>query len=129
MSPVLIVEIISALVAAACVIIMLARYLSSRFNRKQPGNACQTKQSMHIVLGIALLASCLVHGISATMYASGAPVLAYVFGWAALVCFVASAWSMLWQASLRLDNPYRLHIILFFAGLVFVVVHAIIGRL
>ena len=99
---VLVAEIVSALVALALVIALLVQ-LARSVRAKSPAIASDESRVRHRMLSAILLVAVIVHGASATIYASGAHPLSYAFGWLALaLCWPpASAWSR------RSDRDWR----------------------
>lgn len=128
MKPLLIVEIVSALVALAA-LVWLVWYLACSKRRRAGKAACGASLSTHVKVSMALCGAAVVHGISAVAYASGALTATYVLGAAGLACFVLSGMCMAGPVRGRLKNPARLHMGLFVGGLMLVVAHMVVGRL
>lgn len=94
MTPILLVEIISALVGLVCLGALTVRFICVRLNRTQGSGAGRERARRHAAWGVGLVAAAAVHGVSATLHASGSHAGAYACGWAALACFVLCAVSM-----------------------------------
>lgn len=127
MTPILLIEIVSALVALICVIVFCVQLVQARRNgatSARPGTG-----SSHAALGAVLVIAALVHGVAATAYASGANALAYVFGWIALGLFVLSGLCVMPPFRAKIPRVRGWHIGLFVAGVVFCIAHAVAGRL
>ncbi len=124
MTPVLIIEIVSALVACVAAGIMFIQFIASKLrgrNRRRPKG--------HTALSLTLVIAAIIHGIAAMIYGSGAPATAYVLGWIGLVCFVISGLIMLMPMRQKLQNACAWHVVIFLLGIVFIVAHAIAGRM
>ena len=128
---VLIVEIVSALVALALVVAMVASWVRSAREKRAARSAPPSDKSRarHRTLSMVLVAAVIVHGACATVYASGANPLAYVFGWAALALLVASGACMMPPLRSKLAHASTWHNGLFVAALALIVAHAVAGRL
>ena len=118
MTPILLVEIISALVGLVCLGALTVRFICVRLNRTQGNGA-----------GRERVAAAAVHGASATLYASGAHAGAHACGRAALACFVLCAVSMTRFAHLNASESRRAHLGLFIAGVIFFAGHVVAARL
>lgn len=129
MTPILLVEIISALVALVCLGALTIRFICVRLNRTQGSGTGRARTRRHAAWGVGLVAAAAVHGVSATLYASGAHAGAYACGWAALACFVLCAVSMTRFAHLNASESRRTHLGLFIAGVIFFAGHAVAARL
>lgn len=91
MTVVLAIEIACALAACGALLALMAQAV--RLNRKskeQPADRIERLHRRHRSIGFVLLAAGIVHGISATIYASGARTETYVMGWASIVLFALS---------------------------------------
>lgn len=130
MTPVLIIEIVSALVASACLValvVQLVQMARSRTNKPQDKGAVAR---YHSAVALTLCGASVVHGVAAMVYASGASVLAYAFGWLAVACFLASGVCVMPSVRRRLRaHALPGHIGLFVLGAALVVAHAVAGRL
>lgn len=131
MTPVLIIEIVSALVALACLVALVVQLIQlaiSRMAGRPQGEGVVARH--HSAVALTLCGASVVHGVAAMVYASGTSVLAYVFGWLAVVCFLASGACVmpLVRRCLR-TRALPVHIGFFMTGAVFVVVHAVAARL
>lgn len=129
MTPILLVEIISALVGLVCLGALTVRFICVRLNRTQGSGAGRERARRHAAWGVGLVAAAAAHGASATLYASGAHAGAYVCGWAALACFALCAVSMTRFAHLNASESRRAHLGLFIAGVIFFAGHAVAARL
>lgn len=130
MTATLVVEIISALIALACLSLLAADFV--RFLRaggQRPARTPVTSGAGHTLCGLALLASALVHGIAATAYDSGAPGAVYALGWLSLLAFAASGASMIPCVKRQLPRPRVWHIRLFCTGMVLFCAHVVAARL
>lgn len=130
MIPVLVLEIVSALVALVIVVIMLVKFVAS----KRRGTSAipaqdSSPRSKHQRLSMVLIVAVLVHGVCAMVYASGANPLAYVLGWLALVALAASGICMAPPLRAKLPHAATAHSGLFICAIVLIVGHAIAGRL
>ena len=125
MTPVLLVEIVSALVALVALVYLVAHLVRTRGGRRgeKPGGPA------HVRASVALCAAAAVHGVAATLYGSGASPAAYALGWAGLAAFLASGVCMLGPVRGRLRRPLAWHVGLFVAGVALVAAHAVAGRL
>lgn len=122
----LLVEIISALVALVCLIMLcvqLVRWLNAGHPQRSEQGAWHTKAA------IVLCGTAVVHGVAAIVYGSGAPAAAYGFGWAAVGVFALAGFTMARPVHATLKNPTGLHVAFFILGVALVVAHAIAGRL
>ena len=117
---VLVAEIVSALVALALVIALLV---------KSPAIASDESRVRHRMLSAILLVAVIVHGASATIYASGAHPLSYAFGWLALALLLASGLCMVPAIRSRLARASTWHSGFFVAAVALIVAHAVAGRL
>lgn len=122
MTPALLVEIVSALVALVYLVVHLVRTRGGKRGEKPGGPA-------HVRASVALCAAATVHGAAATLYGSGASPAAYALGWAGLAAFLASGACMLGPVRGRLGRPLAWHVGLFVAGVALVAAHAVAGRL
>lgn len=129
MTPILLVEIISALVGLVCLGAITVRFICVRLNRTQGSGAGRERARRHAAWGVGLVAAAAVHGASATLYASGAHARAHACGWAALACFVLCAVSMTRFAHLNASESRRAHLGLFIAGVIFFAGHVVAARL
>lgn len=118
----LITEIIFALIALIIMISMAISFIAKKARRGESG----AKKS-HVVFSAILVSAACIHGIAATIYASGAHGAAYALGWAAVALLCAAGATM---AAPRTDRPRprALHIALFFASMACVIAHAVIAR-
>lgn len=106
MTVVLAIEIACALAACGALLALMAQAV--RLNRKskeQPTDRLERLHRCHRSIGFVLLAAGIVHGISATIYASGARTETYVMGWASIVLFALSGIYM--APSVRARLPMR----------------------
>lgn len=81
MTVVLAIEIVCALAACGALLVLVAQAV--RLNRKskeQPADRLERLHRRHRSIDFVLLAAGIVHGISATIYASGARTETYVMG-------------------------------------------------
>ena len=69
MTPILLVEIISALVGLVCLGALTVRFICVRINRTQGSGAGRERARRHAAWGVGLVAAAAVHGASATLYA------------------------------------------------------------
>lgn len=122
MVAVLIVEIVSALVAAGIALYLAIAFLVGCVRTGKPG-----RPAHHVGLSLVLMATALLHGIAATVYASGAPAAAYMLGWAALVVLVAAG-ALAAVRRARGVPASSAHIALFFVAMALVAAHAIMAR-
>lgn len=129
MTPILLVEIISALVGLVCLGALTVRFICVRLNRTQGSGAGRERARRHAAWGVGLVAAAAVHGVSATLCASGAHAGAYACGWAALACFVLCAVSMTRFAHLNASKSRRAHLGLFIAGVIFFAGYVVAARL
>lgn len=130
MTATLIANIVSALIALACLSLLTADFV--RFLRaggQRPARTLVTRGAGHTICGLVLLASALIHGIAATAYSSGAPVAAYALGWLSLLAFAASGASVTPCVKRRLPQPRAWHIRLFCAGIILFCAHVVATRL
>lgn len=126
MKPVLIVEIVSALVALGALAALIIQAIRAKL--KAGGNPVRLGRG-HVTIANVLLAASAVHGIAATTYGSGARAEAYALGWASLVMFALSGSCMHPAVRGRLHSPVAAHAALFAMGIVLFIMHAIAGRL
>ena len=124
MIPVLIVEIMSAIVALVAAVVLFIQFIAPKLH----GNS-KRRPKGHTVLPLILIIAAIVHGVAAMLYGSGAPAIAYVLGWIGLLCFAASGVSMLSSIRSKLKNACARHVVLFLLGIIFIVAHAIAGRM
>lgn len=130
MTPMLLVEIISALVGLVCLGALTVRFICVQLNRTQGSGAGRERTRRHAAWGgVGLVAAAAVHGAGATLYASGAHAGAYACGWAALACLVLCAVSMTRFAHLNASKSRRAHLGLFIAGVIFFAGHVVAARL
>ncbi len=130
MTPVLIIEIVSALVALACLVALVVQLIQlaiSRMAGRPQGKGVVARH--HSAVALSLCGASVVHGVAAMVYASGASVLAYVFGWLAVACFLASGACVMPLVRRLRSCALSVHIGLFVVGVVLVVVHAVAARL
>lgn len=125
MTPVLLVEIVSALVALVALIYLVVHLVRTRAGRRGE----RSGGTAHVRVSVVLCVAAVVHGVAAMAYGSGAHPAAYALGWAAVAAFLASGACMLAPVRPRLARPLAWHVALFVIGLVLVVAHAIAGRL
>ena len=125
---VLVAEIVSALVALALVIALLVQ-LAPSVRAKSPAIASDESRVRHRMLSAILLVAVIVHGASATIYASGAHPLSYAFGWLALALLLASGLCMVPAIRSRLARASTWHSGFFVAAVALIVAHAVAGRL
>ncbi len=129
MTPILLIEIISALVGLVCLGALTVRFICVRLTRTQGGGAGRERARRHAAWGVGLVAAAAVHGASATLHASGAHAGAHACGWAALACFVLCAVSMTRFAHLNASESRRSHLGLFIASVIFFAGHVVAARL
>ena len=125
MKPVLIVEIVSALVALGALAALIIQAIRAKL--KASGNPVRLGRG-HVAIANVLLAASAVHGIAATTYGSGARAEAYALGWASLVVFGLSGACMHTAVRGRLHSPVAAHAALFAMGIVLFIMHAIAAR-
>lgn len=123
MTPVLIVEIVSALVALAALVYLVAFLVRTRGGSRRLG---EKASAHHVRASIVLCVAAAVHGAAAMVYASGAAPAAYALGWASLAAFVLSGACMAGPVRSRLRSPLAWHVGLFVAGAVLMVAHAMV---
>ena len=75
MAPILLVEIISALVGLVCLGALTVRFICVRLNRTQGSGAGRERARRHAAWGVGLVAAAAVHGASATLYVHRARML------------------------------------------------------
>lgn len=126
MKPVLIAEIVSALIALVALIMLIVLLVQSK-GGASPRSSWLQKH--HVQLSLVLVAASLIHGICATVYASGANPAAYGFGWAALVMLVASGACMMKPLRAKLSSPTMAHVVCFGIAVVLFVAHVVTGKL
>lgn len=130
MTATLIVEIASALISLACLSLLAADFVRFlRADGQRPARTPATRGAGHMICGLVLLVSALVHGIAATAYGSGAPGAAYALGWLSLLAFAASGASVIPCVKRRLPQPRAWHIRLFCAGMMLFCAHVVAARL
>lgn len=125
MTVVLAIEIACALAACGALLALMAQAV--RLNRKskeQPADRLERLHRRHRSIGFVLLAAGIVHGISATIYASGARTEAYVMGWASIVLFALSGVCMAPPVRARLPHAASTHVFLFALGSALFIGHA-----
>ena len=130
MTIVLAIEIVCALEACGALLVLAAQAV--RLNRKskeQPADRLERLHRRHRSIGFVLLAAGIVHGISATIYASGARTETYVMGWASIVLFALSGVCMAPPVRARLPHAAGTHVFLFALGFALFIGHAVMGRL
>lgn len=128
MKPVLVVEIVTALVASACLIALVVSWLAGLLRRG--GDKSTKVPGWHAPAGIVLCAAAAIHGVAAMVYSSGAPAITYVLGWLAVCAFVASGASMAAPVRRSLGKTARgWHLGLMALGIALVVLHAVAGRM
>lgn len=125
MTPVLLVEIASALVALAALVFLVAYLVRTQCGRRGEGGGVPG----HVCASVALCVASATHGAAAMAYGSGASPAAYVLGWSALAAFLASGACMLAPVRARLPRPVAWHVGLFLVGVALVAAHAAAGRL
>lgn len=121
MKPILVVEIVSALMGLACLVALCAGALRLRERARSV--------KKHRMLGAALLVAGGVHGVAASAYASGAHPLAYACGWASLAAFAACGASAPPSVRAKAPGAVRWHVPLFVVGVALFVAHAVLGRM
>ena len=126
MNPILLVEIISALAALCCLTTLLGNLL---WMIGRANGTSGRRLKAHRTLGVVLLVCAAIHGIAATIYASGASPMAYAAGWGALALMAASGACAFGPIRKRICNPLRWHISLFLIGTAFFVIHAVAAHL
>lgn len=130
MTVVLAIEIACALAACGALLALMAQAV--RLNRKskeQPADRLERLHRCHRSIGFVLLAAGIVHGISATLYASGARTETYVIGWSSIVLFALSGVCMAPPVRARLPHAAGTHVFLFALGFALFIGHAVMGRL
>lgn len=125
MTPVLLVEIASALVALVALAYLVVYLVRTRGGQRGGRDGVHG----HVRASAVLCVTSAVHGAAAMAYGSGASPSAYVLGWAALVAFLASGACMLAPVRARLSRPVGWHVGLFLVGVALVAAHAVAGRL
>lgn len=123
MTAVLIFEIVFALLAFAIMAGMAISFFIDVV-RKKP----LTSKKRHTVLSVALISAACIHGIAATVYASGAHGATYAFGWAAVALLCAAGATMVAPRANRKKSKTT-HIVLFFASIACVIAHILIARM
>lgn len=127
---VLIIEIVSALAACGALLALMAQTIRlGRKGAEQPADQLERLHRRHRSIGFVLLAAGIVHGISATIYASGARTETYVMGWASIVLFALSGICMAPPVRARLPHAAGTHVFLFALGFALFIGHAVMGRL
>lgn len=126
MKPVLIIEIVSALVALGALATLVIQAVRAKL--KSSGDSVGLDRG-HIAIGRVLLAASAVHGLAAMAYGSGARPEAYALGWASLALFALSGACMHPSVKCRLNSPVTAHATLFAMGIVLFIMHAVAGRL
>lgn len=124
MTPILLTEIISALIATSAIAVLFAQALRSR----RASRNSRARLIRHRFAGCLLVGAGAVHGVAATVYSSGAHEATYVLGWLSLVLFSASGVSMLSTVRNHLPQAMRVHVICFALGMLCLAGHAIAGR-
>lgn len=124
MTPVLITEIVSALVACVAAVVLFVQFITSQLRKQN-----KRRPKGHTALSLTLVIAAIIHGIAAMIYGSGAPATAYVLGWIGLVCFAISGLIMLMPMRQKLQNARAWHVVIFLLGIIFIVAHAIAGRM
>lgn len=125
MTPVLLVEIVSALAALAALAYLVVYLVRTRGGRRGERDGVPG----HVRASTVLCVTSVVHGAAAMAYGSGASPSAYALGWAALAAFLASGACMLAPVRARLSRPVGWHVGLFLVGVALVAAHAVAGRL
>lgn len=126
MKPVLIIEIVSALVALGALATLTIQAVRAKL--KSGGDSVGLGRG-HIAIGRVLLAASSVHGLAAMAYGSSARPEAYALGWASLALFALSGACMHPSVKCRLNSPVTAHATLFAMGIVLFIMHAVAGRL
>ena len=121
MKPILVVEIVSALIGLACLVALCAGALRLRERARS--------MKRHRALGAALLVAGGVHGVAASAYAAGAHPLAYACGWASRAAFAACGASALPSVRAKAPGAVRWHVPLFVVGVALFVAYAVLGRM
>lgn len=119
--PILVVEIVSALMGPACLAALCAGALRFRARARS--------MKRHRMRGVALLIAGGVHGVAASAYASGAHPLAYACGWASLAALAACGASALPSVHAKAPRAVRWHVPLFVVGVALFAAHAVLGRM
>lgn len=130
MSPVLIIEIVSALIAFGALLVLMAQTI--RLDRGGKGGHAgriDRLRRRHRSSGFVLLAAAAIHGAAATAYASGARPETYVIGWASLAMFALSDICMAPSIRSRLAHATGAHVACFTLGVLLFILHAVLGRL
>ena len=117
MKPVLIIEIVSALVTLGALATLTIQAVRAKL--KSGGDSVGLGRG-HIAIGRVLLAASSVHGLAA---------MAYTLGWASLALFALSGACMHPSVKCRLNSPVTAHATLFAMGIVLFIMHAVAGRL
>lgn len=130
MTIVLIIEIVSALAACGALLALMAQTIRlGRKGAEQPAGKLDRIRRCHRSIGFALLAAGIIHGASATLYASGARVETYVMGWTSIALFALSGVCMAPPVRARLRHATGAHVFFFVLGVALFVCHAVMGRL
>lgn len=130
MAIVLIIEIVSALVACGALLALMAQAVRlGRKDAEQPAGKFDRLRRRHRFIGFALLAAGIIHGASATLYASGARAETYVMGWISIALFALSGVCMAPPVRARLRHATGAHVFFFVLGVVLFIGHAVMGRL
>lgn len=119
--PILVVEIVSALMGLACLAALCAGALRFRARARS--------MKRHRMRGVALLVAGGVHGVAASAYASGAHPLAYACGWASFAALAACGASALPSVHAKAPRAVRWHVPLFVVGAALFAAHAVLGRM
>ena len=130
MTIVLIIEIVSALAACGALLALMAQTIRlGRKGAEQPAGKLDRLRRRHRSIGFVLLAAGIVHGISATIYASGARTETYVMGWVSIVLFALSGVCMAPPVRAHLRHATGAHVFFFVLGFALFIGHAVMGRL
>lgn len=130
MAIILVIEIVSALIGCGALLVLVAQTI--RLNRedkeRQSGRLGRLRRR-HRSIGFVLLAAGVIHGASATLYASGARAETYIMGWASITLFALFGICMVPPVRARLVHATAAHISLFALGVILFIGRAIMERL
>lgn len=126
MKPVLVIEIVSAMVALGALVALLFQAVRAKLAAN--GGSVRLGRS-HVAIASALLSASVIHGIAAMVYGSGARTEAYVLGWGSLVMFALSGACMHPAVARRMRSPVAAHVTLFAMAIALFLMHAVAGRL
>lgn len=126
MKPILITEIVSALISLAALAILVMQAIRAM---PHPLAKAPLPGRGHTVIASVLCISATIHGIAAVTYGSGAPAGTYVLGWVSLAMFALSGACMHPRVKCHLHSPAAAHLALFAMGVALFVMHAVVGRL